>query len=175
MLGWVCERAGGDRLPALLSRELWGPLGAEHDAAIAVDPHGNAVAGSGFNATLRDLARFGEMWRLGGRTPDGHQLVPGPWVADTLTGGPDTLDAFVAKPDGPDPEWPEGFYRNKWWVLDPSRPLFSAIGIHGQFVTIDGGSGVVVAMFSSRAVADDDNGFRMFMAAVRGIAESLAG
>jgi hypothetical protein len=175
MLGWVCERAGGDRLPALLSRELWQPLGAENDAAIAVDPHGNAVAGSGFNTTVRDLARFGELWRLGGRTPDGRQLVPEAWVRDTLVGGPDSREAFAAQPDGPDPEWPDGFYRNKWWVLDPSRPLFSAIGIHGQFATIDGGAGLVVAMFSSRAVADDDGGFRLFMAGVRAIGEALGG
>jgi CubicO group peptidase (beta-lactamase class C family) len=175
MLGWICERAGGDRLPALLSRELWGPLGAEHDAAIAVDPHGNAVAGSGFCATLRDLARFGQLWLSGGRTPDGRQLVPDEWVRDSVVGAPDSRAAYEAQEGGGDADWPQAFYRNKWWVLDPSRPLYSALGIHGQYVTIDVRSGVVVAMFSSHPVADSDAAFRLTMSAFRALMHTLAG
>lgn len=175
MLGWICERAGGDRLPALLSRELWGPLGAEHDAAIAVDPHGNAIAGSGFCATLRDLARFGELWLLGGRTSDGRQLVPDAWVRDTVMGGEDSRAAYEAHEGGADPDWPEAFYRNKWWVLDPARPLYSALGIHGQYVTIDGASGVVMALFSSHPVADDDVAFRVTMSTFQALADVLGG
>jgi CubicO group peptidase (beta-lactamase class C family) len=175
MLGWICERVGGDRLPSLLSRELWRPLGAEQDAAIAVDPHGNAIAGSGFCAALRDLARFGELWRLGGRTPDGRQLVPHAWVRDTVVGGEDSRAAYQAHAGGADPDWPEAFYRNKWWVLDPARPLYSALGIHGQYVTIDGPSGVVMAMFSSHPVADDDGAFRVTMGAFRAMASALGG
>jgi CubicO group peptidase (beta-lactamase class C family) len=175
MLGWICERAGGDRLPALLSRELWAPLGAEHDAAIAVDPHGNPVAGSGFCATLRDLARFGQLWLLGGRTSDGRQLVPEAWIRDTVTGGVDSRAAYEAQEDGDDPDWPQGFYRNKWWVLDPSRPLYSALGIHGQYVTIDVPSGVVIAMFSSHPVADSEAAFRVTMRAFRAVVDALGG
>jgi len=173
MLGWVCERASGERLPELVSRVLWQPLGAEHDAAYAVDPHGTAVAGSGFNATLRDLARFGELWRLGGERPDGTRIVSEAWIDDTIAGEADSREAFAAQADGPDPDWPNALYRNKWWVLDPARPLFSAIGIHGQFVTIDRPSGVVVAMFSSRAAADEVDEFRAFMAATRALCRDL--
>lgn len=175
MLGWVCERASGERLPDLVSRVLWHPLGAEHDAAYAVDPHGNAVAGSGFDATLRDLARFGELWRLGGARPDGTRIVPEAWVDDTIAGEADSREAFVAQADGPDPDWPDAHYRNQWWVLDPARPLFSAIGIHGQFVTIDRPSNVVVAMVSSRAAADEEDEFRGFMAAVVALCRELDG
>lgn len=174
MLGWLCERAGRDRLPALLSRELWQPLGAEHDAAIAVDPHGNAVAGSGFCMTLPDLARFGELWRLGGRTPDGRQIVPESWVRDTVAGAEDSSAAYEARA-GADPAWPGAFYRNKWWILDPARPTYSGIGIHGQYVTIDGRSGVVMAMFSSHPVADDDHAFGLVMRAFRALVDVAGG
>jgi CubicO group peptidase (beta-lactamase class C family) len=174
MLGWVCERAAGERLPALLSRELWQPMGAEHDAAIAVDPLGNAVAGSGFCATLLDLARFGELWRLGGSRPDGTSIVPEAWVRDTVVGGSDSREAFDAQADGPDPEWPEVFYRNKWLVLDPGGPLWCAIGIHGQLVAVDRSTGVVVAMLASRPLADDDHDFRLSMAAVMAIGRALS-
>ena len=175
MLGWLCERAGGDRLPALLSRELWQPLGAEHDAAIAVDPHGNAVAGSGFCMTLRDLARFGELWRLGGRAADGHRIVPEAWVRDTVAGGEGSRAAYGAQAGGADRAWPEAFYRNKWWILDPARPTYSGIGIHGQYVTIDGPSGVVMALFSSHPVADDDHAFRLVMRTFRALADVVGG
>jgi hypothetical protein len=95
------------------------------------------------------------------------------WIDDTIAGEADSREAFAAQADGPDPDWPNALYRNKWWVLDPARPLFSAIGIHGQFVTIDRPSGVVVAMFSSRAAADEVDEFRAFMAATRALCREL--
>ncbi len=76
MLGWLCERASGERLAPLIGRELWSPMGAEFEASLAVDAIGNGFVGGGFNATLRDMARFGELWRRGGTLPDGSQLVP---------------------------------------------------------------------------------------------------
>src|ERR671934_240998 len=57
VLGWVIERAAGDRLPDLISRLVWAPMGAESDAEITVDAHGNAMADGGVCCTLRDLAR----------------------------------------------------------------------------------------------------------------------
>jgi CubicO group peptidase (beta-lactamase class C family) len=38
VLGWVCERASGQRMPELLSDVLWSRLGTEHDGDLAVDP-----------------------------------------------------------------------------------------------------------------------------------------
>ena len=61
VLGWVMERAAGARLPDLMSRELWQPMGAEFDAEITVDARGNAMADGGMSCTLRDLARFGQL------------------------------------------------------------------------------------------------------------------
>lgn len=176
LLGWICERAGGDRLPALLGRELWQPMGAEADAAITVDAHGNAFSGGGFSATLRDLARFGELWRLGGCRQDGGRIVPAGWITDTIAGAPDGAEAYAAQADHvPDPDYPNAFYRNKWWVFDPDRPLYTGIGIHGQWITIDAAAELVVARFSSQPVPDDEEHDTLFMAGVRAIAEELAG
>jgi CubicO group peptidase (beta-lactamase class C family) len=176
MLGWLCERAGGDRLPALLSREVWLPLGAEADGAITVDAHGNAFAGGGFSATLRDLARFGELWRLGGVVPDGTRVVPEAWVADTVSGGVDSRAAFAAQADfEPDPAFPDAFYRNKWWVLDPAASFYTAIGIYGQWITVDGEAELVVARLSSQALADDESHGRLYLAGLRAIARELRG
>ena len=176
MLGWLCERASGERLAPLIGRELWSRMGAEFEASLAVDAIGTGFVGGGFNATVRDLARLGELWRRGGILPDGSQLVPSEWVVDTLAGGPDSVQARRDAPEfEPDADYPDAFYRNQWWVYDPERPLYSAIGIHGQFVTIDGATDLVVARFSSLPDADEPSDEYAHMALVRAFADALSG
>ena len=75
MLAWVIERAAGERLHDLISRELWQPMGAEFDAEITVDRQGNPMADGGVSATLRDLARFGLLFLRRGRAGR-RQVVP---------------------------------------------------------------------------------------------------
>ena len=135
MLGWVVERAAGARLSELIAREVWQPIGAEFDADITVDGHGNAMADGGLCATLRDLARFGDLWLQNGRV-DGLRIVPEDWVTDTFAGGADSRDAF--RRSGDFPEFPQAFYRNKWWVFDGEHPRYAALGINGQKIWIDG-------------------------------------
>jgi hypothetical protein len=153
VLAWVIERAGGDRLAALLSRELWGPMGAEFDAEVTVDAHGNAMADGGVCCTLRDLARFGQLMLDGGRWR-GRQVVPRAWIRDTLSADPDTVAAFAGTGDAR--ELPEGaFYRNQWWVIDPTGPVFQGSGINGQTVLVHGPARVVIAKLSTWPVAWD--------------------
>jgi CubicO group peptidase (beta-lactamase class C family) len=59
VLGWVCERAGGARMPDLLSELRWRRIGAEQDLDAAVDPAGAVMHDGGLAATVRDTARFG--------------------------------------------------------------------------------------------------------------------
>ena len=147
MLGWVMERASGVRLPELIARELWEPMGAEFDADITVDGHGNAMADGGICATLRDLARFGQVLANGGRRGR-HQVVPRAWIRDILTPADDTVAAFadVAKTR----EFPStAYYRNKFWVVDPAAPIFMGSGINGQTVFVHGPAKVVIAKLST--------------------------
>jgi len=65
LLGIATERLAGAPLAELISRELWAPLGAEHDAQLTIDHAGTAAIGGGFCATLRDYARLGELVRTG--------------------------------------------------------------------------------------------------------------
>ncbi len=153
MLGWVVERAGGDRLGPLIEREVWQPIGAEFDADLTVDAHGTAMADGGLCATLRDLARFGQLWMGQGKIGE-RRIVPEEWVADTLTGGPDSREAF--EPSGDFPHLPRAFYRNKWWVFDPERPLFGALGINGQKIYIDIPGETVIVKLSTYPTALDD-------------------
>ena len=147
VLAWVLERAAGARLPGLIARELWQPMGAEFDAEITVDAHGNAMADGGISATLRDLARFGQVYLQRGRAA-GRAVVPSEWIDDTIRGAPDGALAFTGG-DNP-PGYPDGaHYRNCWWIRDPRVPFFYAWGINGQNVFVHMPSQTVVAKFST--------------------------
>jgi hypothetical protein len=151
VLAWVMERAAGERLHELISRDLWQPMGAEADAEITLDGHGNPMADGGISCTLRDLARFGLLLRDRGRRGD-REVIPAAWIDDTLTPDPDTVEAFESSLDAR--EFPEGaYYRNQFWVIDPAAPIFLCSGINGQSVLVHGPADVVVAKFSTWPVA----------------------
>jgi CubicO group peptidase (beta-lactamase class C family) len=147
MLAWVMERASGVRLPALISRHLWQPMGASFDADITVDAHGNAMADGGICTTLSDLARFGQVLLDDGRRGD-TQVIPRTWLRDTLTPDPDTRSAFEASEDRHEFP-PTAYYRNQFWVIDPEARIFQCSGINGQTVFVHGPSNVVIAKFST--------------------------
>jgi CubicO group peptidase (beta-lactamase class C family) len=171
VLAWVVERAAGERLHELISRELWQPMGAEFDAEITVDRLGNPMADGGVSATLRDLARFGLLFLDGGRA--GHrQVVPSWWIDDTIRGAPDGPRAFA---EGDDREgYPAGgHYRNCWWVRDPGLPFYHGSGINGQSVFVHGPSQTVVAKLSTWPDAWDEASYGQTVACVQAIAEAL--
>ena len=143
VLAWVIERAGGARLHQLIARELWQPMGAEFDAEITLDGHGNPMADGGICASLRDLARFGQLYLDGGRG-----IVPKDWIEDTIRGAPDGARAFAEGDDSPG--YPPGaHYRNCWWIRDPGVPFYQASGINGQNIFVHVPSQTVVAKFST--------------------------
>jgi CubicO group peptidase (beta-lactamase class C family) len=151
VLAWVMERAAGARFADLVSRELWAPMGAEFDAEITVDGHGNPMADGGVSCTLRDLARFGLLLARNGRREE-RVVIPEAWMADTLTADGDTVAAFEGSLDSR--EFPPGaYYRNQFWVIDPAAPIFMCSGINGQTVLIHGPADVVIAKFSTWPVA----------------------
>lgn len=143
LLGIVAERAGGAPLPALIAAELWGPMGAEADAALTVDPAGTATIGGGFCATLRDYARLGALVAAGG-----SEVVPAPWIDALGAGDP----AAFARCTAPEATGGADGYRNQWWRRD-GRTM--ARGIHGQLVAVDRATETVVTVLSSWPEATD--------------------
>ena len=55
LLGWLIERVTGVAYAEVLSRELWQPMGAWHDAYINVDRLCAPRSAGGLCMTLRDL------------------------------------------------------------------------------------------------------------------------
>jgi hypothetical protein len=189
VLGWVLEKAGGARLPALIGGLLWQPMRAEFDAEITVDARGNAMADGGVCATLRDLGRFGLLFAGGGSGVRGSReargtgatrgrprashrgVVPPEWIRDTIAGAADGPRAFVAAGDAPG--FPAGaHYRNCWWVREPAVPFFNASGINGQHVFVHVPSQTVVAKLSTWPTALSPK-IKMTTDAARAIAEAL--
>ncbi|HLK42936.1 MAG TPA: serine hydrolase [Thermoleophilia bacterium] len=147
LLGWVAERAGGERLAELISTRIWQPMGAEYDADVTVDGYGNAMADGGVCTTLRDLARFGQTMLEGGRGHNGT-VVSQAWIDDVLSSPADVVEVFAESEDVH--EHPPGaYYRSKWWVMEAARPLYAGLGINGQMVMIDGATQSVIAKFST--------------------------
>jgi len=173
VLAWVIERAARDRLHELIARELWQPMGAEFDAEITLDAHGNPMADGGVCATLRDVARFGLLFADQGRVGP-RQVVPPWWIGDTIAGAADGAAAFAAG-DNP-PGYPPGsHYRNCWWVRQPELPFYHASGINGQHVFVHGPSRTVVAKLSTWPEAWSEHMYGLTVDAVLAIARALAG
>jgi CubicO group peptidase (beta-lactamase class C family) len=172
VMAWVLERAGNARFHELISRELWSPMGAEFDAEVTMDAHGNALADGGVCATLRDLGRFGQLFLDDGRR-ETNQIVPSEWVRDTIRGAADGPAAFAAGED--ERESPPGaHYRNYWWVRDPNGPFFIAAGIYGQNIYVHGPTNTVVVKLSTWPDALDQTAIDATRQAVVAIGEHLS-
>ncbi len=146
-LAWVIRRVSGKSVGENLRERIWSRLGVEHDAYFAIDTVGNEFAGGGLNASLRDLARVGEMMRLDGQF-NGQQIVPKAVVDDIRRGG--NKAHFVKAGFSLLPGWS---YRNMWWVSHNAHGAFSARGIHGQVIYIDPKAEMVIARFASHPLA----------------------
>jgi len=171
ILGWVCEAAAGRRMPELMSELLWSRLGAANDAIIGVDAVGTGMFDGGINACLADLALFGSLFLNDGVSPTGVQVLPQAWIADTLTGGADSRQAFADCPD--DNMMPGGMYRNKIWFPYPGDNVLLCLGIHGQMIYINRAAGMVAAKLSSWALPEDPPKLMPTIAAFDAIAATL--
>jgi CubicO group peptidase (beta-lactamase class C family) len=133
------------------------------------------MADGGMCATLRDLARFGQLFLNGGRRGT-TRIVPKPWIDDIVRGGPDSGAAYRASPDSDEEmdDWRSGgHYRNKWWVPEPSEPIFMGLGINGQQVMIHRPGRLVMAKLSTWRTALDATAVRLAYDAACAIADEL--
>ncbi len=166
-LGWVLARVTGRSVAELLSEKIWSRLGAEHDAYFSVDSIGTPFAGGGFNTSLRDLARFGEMLQKDGLW-NGQRIVPAAVVADIRQGG--DRAAFAKAGYGQLEGWS---YRNMWWVTHDAHGAFAARGVHGQVLWIDPTAEMVIARYASHPVAGNAAIDPTSLPAYRALAEHL--
>ncbi len=136
VLGWVLEKATGEKLEDLMESRIWQPLGAEFDGFFIADGPpgvGRALNGMGFNATLRDFARLGQML-LDGGVADGARVLPEGWVAEMTT---------MKATGGPMPG-----YGLQTWQVDDEPGAFAAVGLAGQMIYVHPASRTVIVKLS---------------------------
>jgi len=148
VLGWVLERAGGRPFAELFSREIWSKLGAERDAQITIDTAGCAITDGGICSTLRDLARFGQLY-----LDDGGGIVPPEWARRVTATDGDLAAVFSHTPEAA--LYPGALYHDLWWVINPGRGIFVALGIYGQMLLVHRTAAAVVAKFSTQPAPVD--------------------
>jgi len=166
-LAWVMERACGVSCAELLE-SVWSELGCERDGFFMADPWGRSVAGAGFSATLRDMARFGQLLLNRGQH-NGQQLLARDAI-ERILGGADP--AIYAANDDFSSWTPGASYRSQWYVFNDESQAMMAGGIHGQYLFVDIPSQTVIVKQSSlpEAVTElDADTVRM----MRAIAEGL--
>lgn len=155
-LAWVMERAGGIACHELLAR-VWGQIGCQRDGYFMADPWGRGVAGAGFSATARDIARFGLLLANGGMR-EGHAVLD-PRAIDAIAQGSDP--AIYAANEEFSAWTPGASYRSQWYVFNDHRPALMACGISGQYLFVDRDADLVIVKQSSLPEAislfDPDN------------------
>jgi CubicO group peptidase (beta-lactamase class C family) len=144
-LQWVVERVGGAPIATQIEQVFWRPMGMEQEAYILTDQVGTAFGGGGLSASLRDMARVGEMIRKGG-VWNGKTILPAEVAKAVLA--PGDAAAFA---NWKSPGLEGGSYRSQWWHRAGGQTL--AVGIHGQAIYIDPKAEMVIARFASHPVA----------------------
>ena len=164
--GFILQQISGLALSELVSRELWAPMGAEEDAYFTVDRSGYGLADGGFNATLRDYARFGQLIVDGGMA-HGRQIVPRAFIDDLPNGdhaifGGDNRIVL-----------PKGAYHNQFWIEEAGRPVVMCRGVFGQLIYIDRAAEFVAVKLSTWPDYTNPRRTRTALAAVRAIRSAL--
>jgi CubicO group peptidase (beta-lactamase class C family) len=135
VLGMVLENIYQRPLAELFEKRLYQRIGAETDAYFNTDPQGFPIVEGQLSLRLRDFARWASLVVNGGRNLVGEQVIPAEFVQQLTT--PDPLAQVAYHRKDPDPVFPDGQYKNKFWVFDPTANQLSMIGIHGQFAWYD--------------------------------------
>ena len=173
MLAMLLEEVTGQPVAKNLEDKIWTKIGMEHDAYYMVDDTGVAWALVGLNATLRDYAKFGQLYLNNGQW-NNEQIVPEDWVHASH------------KPDGPHLQpgendlssntWGYGY---QWWIPGFPSTDYLAAGIYNQYIYIDPITNVVIAKTSSNYKFNQEREYSkeahvaMFRAIAQSVAESL--
>jgi CubicO group peptidase (beta-lactamase class C family) len=156
VLGTIFERATGTTVADAFLDRIARPLGMEdfrtRDVFAELTPSYSRFPAHAFRVSARDLARFGELFRMRGRW-DGREILPESWIERSTT---------------PHPGFDDGRgYGFLWWTyragslakypeLD-AHDVFAAQGTGGQFVLVVPGAELV---FVHRGDTDNEREVR---------------
>ncbi len=158
VIGMVIRGATGKDIPELLEDRILAPLGLEAAPYYLTDGEGVSFVLGGLNLRTRDYARFGQMVLQGGKW-QGVQVVPEDWVIAMTS--PQAKDGSA--------------YGFQWWIPEnPTPGEVMAQGIYGQYIYINPGLGVVIAVNSADRGFEDPGVNAGNVAMLRDMAVALA-
>ena len=155
LVGTLLRSAIGNNLATYLSEKIWQPFGMEADANwMLTETGGGEFGGCCISATLRDYGRIG-LFALGdGRLPDGTQVLPDNWIAESTSPSKGNVG-----------------YGYLWWLHE--RGVYRASGIFGQGIYINPQEKVVIALHSARAVASKGSDWVLQFALYAALTEAV--
>jgi CubicO group peptidase (beta-lactamase class C family) len=130
VLAMVLHHAVKKSISDFLREKVWEPIGAEADARWLIDAEGFELGHFGFNAVLRDYARFGRLLAYDGAW-EGKQIVPARWMIDATTVR--ASDAYLL----PGKATPRFGYGYLLWLFPGDRRQFALLGFKGQYICVD--------------------------------------
>jgi CubicO group peptidase (beta-lactamase class C family) len=179
VLGRVVVGATGKSMAELTTEWIWKPMGAEHDAFWRVFADGQEQAYGGFNASLRDWARLGQLLANDGRAidkatgkPGAVQVVPMDYLLDATDA---TRQPPAFRPRTATPYFGYGY---QFWLMPMRARTFALQGVHGQTVYVQPSTGIVMVLTSVWEYAGgkpDPQAYEERDALWRGVLQSLGG
>ena len=145
VLGMLLRETTGTSVTDFMQEMLWDPIGAEDDAYWLLDSENMEVAYGGLNATARDYAKLGELYRLRGRMHK-KQIIPEKWVDESVR--PDAPHLMPGENSMSD--YPLG-YGYQWWIPDESGD-YMAIGVYNQFIYVSPKNNSVVVQLAANKI-----------------------
>ncbi len=156
-LAMMMVRATGMSLSAYAEQKLWQPLGMEKDAYWLIDEDGMEMAAGGLQLVARDYAKLGQLYLQKGAWR-GEQLIPEPWVIESLT--PDAPHLMAEA----HPEYPLS-YGYQWWILPGQEGEYSALGVYNQAIYVNPARNLVIVKLSANSdygLTDTEESYREF-------------
>jgi CubicO group peptidase (beta-lactamase class C family) len=171
-LAMLVSGATGRSITDYMQEKLYEPLGMESPGYWITDSRGREMAFAGLLLTARDFAKFGELYRNGGKW-NGRQIVPSDYVAASIKA--DAPHLMPGKPMVGDHALGPG-YGYQWWLPEGDRGDFSAIGVYNQYVYVDPSRGVLIVKLSANPAYgtskhEEDNKDNENIAALRAISQ----
>ena len=171
MLGMLVAEVSNMSVKEYLHEKIWSKIGMQDDAFYLTDKQEVEMSLGGLNVTLRDMAKFGQLYLNNGKW-NGNQIVPSEWVANSTI----PLDKHVQPNAGDEFSSDAWGYGYQWWVPGPEVSDYTAHGIYNQFIYINPQSNVVIAKTSSNYNFVDERQYTKdaHIAIFRTIAESFS-
>jgi CubicO group peptidase (beta-lactamase class C family) len=159
VLGMVLTKAVGRSITSYMQEKLWHPLGMENPGYWITDDFGMEMAFGGLNATARDYAKIGELFRNRGLA-NGRRIVSEDWVKASVT--PDAPHLMPGDTGLSDSLLGYGY---QWWVPEGDEGEYSAIGVYNQFVYVNPTRNVTIVKLSANqnyGASNDEKSYREF-------------